>query len=387
MLLGCVLFIFWLFIMCHIFVSDSKSRIQQKRARKRDELLRVEQSKVKDVAPDTEICVLPHISPQLTYLKFPDPSHFFNVLLVSRSCNEIIQYLTQTEVTSIPVSHNQTMHLSGSVVIGPDGDAMECKQRTVIPSLGCRDSLGPLPQCDEALHEYKKVIIISQYWGEGYFHFFVEGMARLMDVDPSVYSVEVVHVHTNIMHHQIAVQMLSLISSNLIPIGGSVRAENAIIPPPTPCGGHRYSQRHIPLLRLSLQNKLTVKQPKHVVLVRRHGSRAIANHAVLLREISLLFPVTVHEGSEPILDQLQMFSDAFLVIAPHGAGLSNVLAMQEKTSVIEILPAHMNACYALLAFNLGLCYAPYFDPEFTQESVVNVNVSYLTEMAKTVVFR
>jgi hypothetical protein len=331
--------------------------------------------------PPAELCMLPDISLQSSIPSPPDPSHVFNVLLVSRSCNEIVQYLTQEELMSIPQNHNQTMHLSGSVVIGPEGDAMQCHPHVVIPSLGCRASLGPLPSCDYPLPEYSTVIIISQYWGEGYFHFFIEGVPRLMDVDPSVYSNDLVHVHTNMRSHSIASHVLSLISSNLNPISGSVRANNVIIPPPTPCGGHKFSKRHMPSLRLSLQTKLIVKQPQHIVLVSRHGSRAIANHEELLREISQKFPVIVHQGSEPILDQLQMFSDAFLAIAPHGAGLSNVIVMQAKTAVIEILPNHMNACYALLAFNLGLRYSPYYDPDFTHENAVNVNVSYLADMA------
>lgn len=336
---------------------------------------------------DSDMCMLPYISSQSSKMKAPTPSHFFNVLLVSRSCHEIVQYLTQEELKGTPQNHNETVHMSGSAVIGSDGDAMQCHDNKVIPSLGCQTSRGMVPSCDETLPTFSTVIIISQFWGEGYFHFFIEGMPRLMDVDPRVYSEEVVHVHTNIIHMSIASQMLRLISSNLKPISGSVRAENSIIPPSTPCGGHRYSKRHMPFLRLSLQNKLTVKQPKHALLVRRHGSRAIANHEELLREISLLFPVIVHEGSESILDQLQIFSDAYLVIAPHGAGLSNIVAMQAGGSVIEILPNHMNACYGLLAFNLGLCYAPYYDPEFTQNNAVIVNVSYLAEMAKTVVIR
>jgi hypothetical protein len=329
-------------------------------------------------ADTVEVCPLLY---SLQDIKAPYASHAFNVLFASKSCHEIIQYLTREELTYAP--NNQTMYPSGYVVIGSEGDAMQCQDHLVIPSLGCKTSIGPIPSCDDkALSTYDTVIIISQYWGEGYFHFFIEGMARLMDVNIGG---DEVYVHTNFRSHSIASQMLSLIGSNLKPISGSVRAENAIIPPSTPCGGHPYSKRHIPRLRLSLQNKLIVNPPKHVLLVKRHGSRAIANHDELLRDLLLIFPViVVHEGSESILDQLQMFSDSFLTIAPHGAGLSNIVAMQEKTSVIEILPNHMNACYAMLAFNLGLFYSPYCKPEFTQDNAVDVNSSYLVKIAKII---
>jgi hypothetical protein len=56
-------------------------------------------------------------------------------------------------------------------------------------------------------------------------------------------------------------------------------------------------------------------------------------------------------------EQIQLFSSAETVIAPHGAGLSHMLWMPPSAEVIEILPFEgVNDCFARLALQLDLGY-------------------------------
>jgi len=41
------------------------------------------------------------------------------------------------------------------------------------------------------------------------------------------------------------------------------------------------------------------------------------------------------------IDQVSIFSNCKLIIAPHGAGLANITFCERKTKVVEIIPKHI----------------------------------------------
>lgn len=57
------------------------------------------------------------------------------------------------------------------------------------------------------------------------------------------------------------------------------------------------------------------------------------------------------------LDQVSLFRDAEVVVASHGAGITNIVFCSEKTKVIEIFaPKFVNLCYWYLSCHVGLDY-------------------------------
>jgi len=59
-----------------------------------------------------------------------------------------------------------------------------------------------------------------------------------------------------------------------------------------------------------------------------------------------------------IEEQMQLFSEAGHIIAPHGAGLSNIIACQVPVKIHEIFPDNYKLdCYARLAVQLGFDYS------------------------------
>jgi len=62
--------------------------------------------------------------------------------------------------------------------------------------------------------------------------------------------------------------------------------------------------------------------------------------------------------------QIELFRNAAVIVAPHGAGLSNLLWCRPGTRVLEIFSArHFNDCYARLSSQLKLPYAPLWSRE------------------------
>ena len=100
---------------------------------------------------------------------------------------------------------------------------------------------------------------------------------------------------------------------------------------------------------------------KHLLVLKRKHSRSVTNHNQLLNALQdkfVDFHITTHLGNEPVIEQLQMFYNSDVIVAPHGAGLSNIVACRPQTIVVEFMPAypHVNICYMSMAFKLGLYY-------------------------------
>ena len=57
-------------------------------------------------------------------------------------------------------------------------------------------------------------------------------------------------------------------------------------------------------------------------------------------------------GKGPILEQLQEFATASLIVAPHGAGLANMIVSPLHTPVLEIGPPGCSICYMHLAIKV-----------------------------------
>lgn len=70
-------------------------------------------------------------------------------------------------------------------------------------------------------------------------------------------------------------------------------------------------------------------------------------------------------GTGSILAQLQTFATASLIVAPHGAGLSNMVVSPLHTPVLEIGPLGCSACYVHLAMKVTGNPPPLGAPFFT----------------------
>ena len=77
--------------------------------------------------------------------------------------------------------------------------------------------------------------------------------------------------------------------------------------------------------------------------------------------IALLAPLgfeTIVPGRLSFAEQIAAFRDATHVVAPHGAGLANILFCAPRTHVLEVFHPHYGTwAYAMAAATLGLDYA------------------------------
>jgi capsular polysaccharide biosynthesis protein len=77
---------------------------------------------------------------------------------------------------------------------------------------------------------------------------------------------------------------------------------------------------------------------------------------------------TVCLSGKSFSDQAKTFFDADIVVAPHGAGLANVVFCRPGTRVLEIFPPRwMMPCYAVLATSVGASYSCILGEEIQDE--------------------
>jgi capsular polysaccharide biosynthesis protein len=85
--------------------------------------------------------------------------------------------------------------------------------------------------------------------------------------------------------------------------------------------------------------------------------RRLGNEQTLEEKLSSIGFRIVHAEEMSFQDQIAVFSKARFIVAPHGAGLSNIVWADSPCRILEIFPSEMsNDCYARLAVSLGLEY-------------------------------
>jgi capsular polysaccharide biosynthesis protein len=89
------------------------------------------------------------------------------------------------------------------------------------------------------------------------------------------------------------------------------------------------------------------KFPERIYVARTNvRPRFVENHHELEKFLSGLGFETVGLESLSISEQAQIFAHAKVIVAPHGAGLTNLVFSEPGTTVIEIFgPRYINACY------------------------------------------
>ncbi|KAK2153759.1 hypothetical protein LSH36_287g03032 [Paralvinella palmiformis] len=217
----------------------------------------------------------------------------------------------------------------------------------------------------ELLPLYTELFSISQCWGGSFFHKtieifpkispYLEFLKRKPHIKVQVYNKD---DYTNFI-----MESLGIVRDRLI--SGVVRAHVIYLPRGTSCGTSNIQETQL------LSHYLRLSVPKqedgirNLVLIRRSRSRSFTQQAkiseklqVVAEEYGLKFYL-FKDNPVPEMDEVRReFNKAAIVVAPHGAGLSNLLFCRPDTVVLEVIcnPPHTNMCYTRLAHLLGLRY-------------------------------
>jgi hypothetical protein len=109
---------------------------------------------------------------------------------------------------------------------------------------------------------------------------------------------------------------------------------------------------------LKIDNTKSLFQSTKIYISRSKApSRRIMNEAKLVIELNNLGFIAICLEDLTLIDQINLFNSATIIIAPHGAGLANMMGMNSKSTLIELIDRnHFSYCYTFIADYIGLNY-------------------------------
>ncbi|ESN97795.1 hypothetical protein HELRODRAFT_177859 [Helobdella robusta] len=268
-------------------------------------------------------------------------------------------------------------------VITPVGDVIT-GSHMIIP-FTCSHITNPSIPQKSAI--FKEVFIITQFWGTSYFHKMFEDMSRLAPYKQFLQENNQIMIHAPEQKGQVSEMLASFgINSERI-ITGDVRAKIVYLPQATPCGfpqvqGFQLLSHYLKLSLNKKNNNITVGSDyvnktfigsnrknaelrKILVLIKRSGLRhfrqqnEIENAVKTFCNQNNLTFVLFDDNPVPSLPEtMSIFHSSSFVVAPHGAGLANVMFCKQGSIIIEGVcnPPHVNMCYQFVSHVLGMRY-------------------------------
>ena len=252
------------------------------------------------------------------------------------------------------------MHVIPNAVVHNDGDVIYRDTKIIIER--CRMKQFQI-KCTRVHAEYDQVFTISQFWGYGFFHGAVEGLNRLSLYLKYLLDHPNIKIHVDRYHPYL--QALGLKRERII--RGTVRASVLYMPMGTPCYTLPFLEGQ--LLAEQLKGTLVGSNETRdtVVLIKRRSKRWFEHHDTIYvtlekhcQDMGLKLVVFDDKIIPAMHDTMNLFHRALVIVAPHGAGLTNMIFSQPGTLVIEALchdfAKNLNICYQRMASVLGMRY-------------------------------
>ena len=200
----------------------------------------------------------------------------------------------------------------------------------------------------------KNGIHLASHWGGiNYWHWMVSSLSRLSLLNniPKDVTYIVNSLDNNFVSGSL--KAMGIDPSQCIEIDrvGCVHCDNLILPSLMT----DYNQRGLLFLRNKLR-KPSTNTPSRIYISRRN-SRIVENEEEVMDLLKTYGFELIRCEDLSFEDQVKTFSNAEVVISPHGAGLTNLLFVKDNAKVLELRsPHYFGKCYYYLSNHLGLKY-------------------------------
>lgn len=259
---------------------------------------------------------------------------------------------------------------------------------------------------------YQAVFVATQYHSREYYHSNIENLPRLLPYLEFLRNNPHIKIHVSARAIARNLWMLGLDGKRFVQ--GVVRADVIYLPqgggcvkahPITVRMTHQYYQLYIhkhlyardmaparnflsptengPWKRHPVPH--AEERASSIILIQRSKRRFLMQHTqvvFLLQQIArarhLRLEVFSDKPLPPFRETVAMFARAKLVVAPHGAGLTNLLFSPPGTRVVEIIDRfYLVPCYRYLHSSLGQPYVGLLSTRATKRGQIYVNLAYL----------
>ena len=197
-----------------------------------------------------------------------------------------------------------------------------------------------------------------------YFHWMLESLPRMSLLENHVDILDGLFVPAHLENfHRQSLQMLGIPESKLIPVSTESHFQPEHLFVPKMCAiynppgwlHHWYKDKY---LGLSKEEKRNDFKRKRIYISRSDANaRRVNNEDQVIAALAKLGFDSVTLSDKTFYEQARLFNRADIIVAPHGAGLSNIVFCRADAKVIEIFPPRwMAPCFMTLALSVGCNY-------------------------------
>lgn len=222
-----------------------------------------------------------------------------------------------------------------------------------------------------------KLINTCTRWGEGYYHFMTEILPNVLEIAKPF---PIFTMPSNFA--QSVFQWFSVDNHIVFGFPSDDDNINEIYEQEyIECGNP--SPQKIDLIRNSVIEKVSFTRTRGILIFRREAYRRIINSDAVLEMLKRIYPMLEWVVFDVLsfVDTVALFSSAAIIVAPHGAGLTNMLLSDSGIPIIEFMPLHNpNICYWHLSELLKNKY--YMIPCATGNENFDIDISEVEELIK-----
>ena len=207
------------------------------------------------------------------------------------------------------------------------------------------------PEIQQANIEYAAILV--QKWGYGFYHFVNEMLPKILRAHEYNPKIPILTFYNDTFIQDIL--KFAGVTNPIIPYDGQSPyiVKDAMHITDTASGNPTPSD--IALVRRHLKAADSGPRDVNILIYRKESKRSIANFFELRDTLKRSFPDKKWFvfDSMPFDHTAKLFARANLIVAAHGAGLSNMILAPKGTPIIEISPSDsFNACFWHLSWIL-----------------------------------
>jgi len=253
-------------------------------------------------------------------------------------------------------------YLLSDVVISPHRGGMWFENEAFLQeSLGCIPRIFGWGGIKETLLPIKKKNVptpIVPLANAGYYHVLMESIPQALHALEHYPETRLLIPRTPKKHLLNILEFLNLLNeTRIVRSNYPLRVQQAVLVPRWVNSGF-VPQEDIDILRKHILPKLKKTRKRKLYISRsKCDHRSLSNEVDLEKELKKRGFEIVFFEEMSFSQQMISVANAELIVAPHGAGLANIIAGSTGLAIIEIIsPNWFNTCYAKLARQCGFDY-------------------------------
>lgn len=190
-----------------------------------------------------------------------------------------------------------------------------------------------------------RVGVLATRGDANYYHFLMDGLTRLgvLAQAPAIEAPEHWYVPQRLPFQRQLLDLLDLAPGSRIDadLHPHLRAATLVVPGP-PAMVEKNPPWAVRFLRerlLPAAGTIATGRPIYVTRGRSTHNRSVRNEAEVMAALAARGFTAVDPVTMPVLDQIRVFAAAPLIVAPHGAALTNLIFAASGAAAVELFPA------------------------------------------------